>query len=279
MAVNTYSLITLAQAKCYLGISDEDYDSVLTALIDRATGFMERYCGRKFKTRTYTREVYYGTGFPRILLNNYPVTSVGRVSSGRTNAFYIKNTTATNNASIEITATALKYTADGTTVSLTLASYATINLLISALNLVAGWSATLITTAAGTRKATDLLPRPAMYCMSPNVCYGEIPNSELSDYSIIDPGEDVNCGALESSYGWTKGEEYFVDYTAGYATIPYALEEACLLLVAYRYRQKDQDTSLKSESLGDYSYSLRDMKAGIPDDLKSLIDAYRRFVL
>jgi hypothetical protein len=73
--------------------------------------------------------------------------------------------------------------------------------------------------------------------------------------------------------------EYFVDYTAGYTTVPYALEEACILLVAYRYHQKDQDQAMKSESLGDYSYSLRDMTGAVPQDLKAEIDLYRKRIV
>lgn len=276
MALSTTALITLAQAKLYLGITDEDSDRILESLIERATGFLERYCNRKLKSRSYSREVYRGNGSRNLALDQYPVTAVGRVSEGRTNAFYVTNTTATNNASIEITSSALKYTADGTTTSLTLASYATINLLIAAINALSGWSATLISTTSGTRKATDLLVRPAMYCMSPTWAYCEIPNDELNDYFILNPGEDRNYGVLECPAGWTRGEEYCVDYTAGYTVVPYALEEACVLLVAYRYNQKSQDMSIKSESLGDYAYTRQDMSAALPIDIRDEIDLYRR---
>jgi hypothetical protein len=279
MALSTSTLVTLAKVKCYLGLTDEDNDRILEALIERASGFLERYCNRKFTSRAYTREAYEGNGTRILLLEQYPVTSVGRISEGRANAFYVTNTTATNHAAIEITSSALKYTADGTTTSLTLSSYATVNLLIAAINALAGWSATLVSTSLGTRKATDLLIRPAMYCVSPDLCYCEVPNDELSDYFIVSPGEDRNYGALECPAGWTRGQEYFVDYTAGYTTVPYALEEACLLLTAYRYNQKSQDLSIKSESLGDYSYTRQDITASLPVDLKGEIDLYKKRTL
>ena len=251
---------------------------LIERLIDRSTYFLERYCHRKFLSRSYTREVYAGNGSRRLILDQYPVTAVGRVSEGRTNAFSVTNTTATNHAAIEITATVLKYTADGTTTSLTLSTYSTINALLAALNLISGWSATLIGTAPGTRKATDLLIRPAMYCMSPSLAYCEIPNDELSDYFIIDPGEDRNYGVLECPSAWTRGEEYFVDYTAGFAITPMALEDACIRLVVNRYNQSKKDGSIKSESLGDYSYTMADMRS-LPDDIKDAADLYRRFSL
>jgi hypothetical protein len=280
MAVSSTALVTLAKAKLYLGITDENSDRILEALIDRATGFLERYCNRNLYTRTYTREIYYGTGGAKLFLDQYPATTISRVSEGRANAFSVTNTTATNHATIEITATALKYSADGAAAtSLTLASYATINLLVAALNLVAGWSATVLNSSLGTRKASDLLIRPGMYCKSPAVAYCEIPNDELTDYRLIAPSEDRNYGILYCPSGWARGIEYFVDYTAGYTTVPYALEEACLLLVAYRYNQKDQDQAMKAESIGDYSYTRQDIANVVPNDLKAEIDLYRKRVI
>ena len=280
MAQTSTALITLAKVKLYLGITDENSDRILEAMIDRATGFMERYCNRKLYTRSYTREVYYGSGFQKLVLDQYPVTTVSRVSSGRANAFYVTNTTATNHATIEITSSALKYSADGAAAtSLAFATYTTINLLIAALNAISGWSATVMASSYGTRKSSDLLIRPGMYCLSPTQAYCEIPNDEMTDYQLLSPSEDRNCGILYSPSGWTRGTEYFVDYTAGYTTVPLALEEAVLLLVAYRYNQKDQDQSIKQESMGDYSYTLRDMANAIPSDIGSLIDLYRKRTL
>lgn len=282
MAVNTYSLVTLAQVKEYLSIADEDYDQILTSLIDRASGFLNRYCNRNLKTQIYTRESYYGDGGPHLFLDQYPATTISRVSVGRTNAFSVKNTTATNHATIEITASALKYSADGATAtSLTLASYATINLLITTLNAVSGWTATLLNADHGTRKATDLLIRPAMACKSPTIAYCEIPDDELSEYSVIAPSESRNYGMLYKPGGWTQGQEYFIDYTAGYTTVPYALEEACILLVKYRYDQRTTDMTKSTETLGDYSYSslaysLNMFKLALPHELIAEIDLYRK---
>ena len=277
MALSTSALVTLAKQKCYLGITDEDSDALLEALIERASGFLERYCNRKLKTRAYTREVYYGSGGPNLILDQYPATTISRVSVGRTNAFSITNTTATNHATVEITSTALKYSVDGAAAtSLLFASYATINLLIAALP--AGWTATLLSSTHGTRKSSDLLIRPGMYCKSPTVAYCEIPNDELTDYQLISPTEDRNYGVLYCPGGWIKGEEYFFDYTAGYATAPIDLEDICIRLVVNRYNQSKKDGSIKSESLGDYSYTMADMRA-LPDDLKEAADLYRRFVL
>jgi len=256
---------------------------LIERLIDRATYFLERYCHRKFMSRAYSREIYYGSGHGNLILDQYPVTTVSRVSVGRTNAFSVKNTTATNHATIEITATALKYSADGAAAtSLTFSDVAnnTLTKLIGVINALVGtpWTATLLDSSLGARKSSDLLIRPGMYCLSPSLAYCEIPDDELTDYYLISPTEDRNYGVLYCPSGWTRGTEYFVDYTAGYATAPVDLEDICIRLVVNRYNQSKKDGSIKSESLGDYSYTMADMRS-LPDDLKDAADLYRRFVL
>ena len=254
---------------------------LIERLIDRATYFLERYCHRKFMSRAYSREIYYGSGHGNLILDQYPVTTVSRVSVGRTNAFSVKNTTATNHATIEITATALKYSADGATAtSLAFADYATITLLKDKINAIVGggWTATLLDSSLGSRKSSDLLIRPGMYCLSPSLAYCEIPDDELTDYQLISPTEDRNYGVVYCPGGWMQGEEYFFDYTAGYATTPIDLEDICIRLVVNRYNQSKQSTAYKSENLGDYGYTLADMRS-LPDDLKEAADLYKRLVL
>jgi len=277
-------LIVTGTLSC-LGAANEltlriEANYAIEKLVDRATDIIERWCNRKLRSRTYTREVYWGNGTTRLLLDQYPVSTVSRVSLGRTNAFSVKNTTATNNATIEITSSAFKYSADGAAAtSLTLSSYATINLLIDAINAVAGWSATLLNSSLGTRKSTDLLIRPAMSCISPAMAYCEIPNDELTDYHLIAPSEDRNYGQLYYSGGFTQGTEYFVDYTAGYSTVPAALEELCLALIKLKYDRNKKDMTVQSETIGGvWSYNLGDIKQ-MSTDLLEEASYFRKIVL
>jgi len=280
--------LVIAAAVSCLGAAQEltlkiEDNYLIERLIDRATYFLERYCHRKFMSRAYSREIYYGSGHGNLILDQYPATTISRVSVGRTSAFSITNTTATNNASIEIAATALKYSVDGATAtSLTFSDVTnnTLTKLIGVINALAGtpWTATLLDSSLGARKSSDLLIRPGMYCKSPTVAYCEIPNDELTDYQLISPTEDRNYGVLYCPGGWTRGQEYFVDYTAGYATAPIDLEDICIRLVVNRYNQSKKDGSIKSESLGDYSYTMADMRS-LPDDLKEATDLYKRLVL
>ena len=256
-------------------------------LIDRATDVIERYCGRKLYTRNYSREQYRGDGRERIVLRQYPVTRVFRVSEGMTNAFYVTNTTATNFATAETNATQLRLNADGTVTDLTLSSYATINLLIAAVNATSGWTATLVSqgtrtpTYTGLSSATvaELVRSPAQRCKSPNVAFITVPNTEVDDYSLIGGGgdEDRDSGILYRAGGWTAGETYFVDYAAGYTTVPAALEEACLMLVKYAKDKMTKDGTLQGEVLGDYSYQMGVMGNTFSKDMLEQIRMFRSF--
>jgi hypothetical protein len=253
---------------------------VIDKLIDRATDLIERHCNRKLDTRNYTNEPYRGSGTNRLVLAQYPVTSVASVKIGRKSAFGIKNTTGATSAYIEITPTTIKLTVDGTTQNITIASYATITLLIAAIEAVTGWSCTLTSSAYGAMAATEILPRSgARYCLNQLVDV-EIPWDYAYDYYIENETDEFrNAGILFSPTGWKKGEEYFISHTAGFTTIPMALEDSCLTLVKYKFDKIGQTAGLRSESLGDYSYTLADIKNALPEDLLAALDMFKRRVI
>lgn len=73
------ALTTLARLKAFLEISQDKHDGRLTMLINGATSFIEGYCGRKFKSDTYTDEVYNGTGGCALILKQWPVSALSRL--------------------------------------------------------------------------------------------------------------------------------------------------------------------------------------------------------
>ena len=84
--VSAYALTTLARVKDRLQITIDDNDAVLTRLINSATDFIERECGKSgldrfpndghFVQKTYTNEVYsvMGKHQERLPLRNAPIT-------------------------------------------------------------------------------------------------------------------------------------------------------------------------------------------------------------
>jgi len=263
---------------------------LLAELINRASDLINRYCNRLLKTTAYTREIYYGNGFSKLILEQYPVTRVTRLSVGRANSFSIKNTsTDANFCTVEITATAIRLIVDGGAnaddTELTLADYDKIDDLITAIEALAkGWECTAMATDTATRDADELLIRPSMSVDATKQAECETVDSDLTGYRLLNPTEARNDGMIEKSGAFVSGQEYFCTYTAGYTVIPYALEQACIELVAYKYGQSKRAGSedLKSESFGegaDYKYekfNVGDIKNILPDSMLAELDLFKK---
>lgn len=266
---------------------------LLTELINRASDLINRYCNRILKSSDYTREIYYGTGFNKLLLEQYPVTRVARLSSGRANSFLIKNTsTDANFCTVEITATQIRLIVDGGTndddTALTLATYATIDALIVAIHALGkGWACTTMATDTATRDASELLIRPSMFVDSSKQAYCETVDDDITDYKLLKPIEARNEGIVEKSGIFMAGFEYFFSYTAGYTSIPYVLEQFCIYLVCYVYGKSKRagDEELKSETFGegaDYKYeriSMADFdeaRALMPLEIQNGLDLFKK---
>lgn len=72
----TYSLTNVADVKESLGIasSDSTYNNLIIRKINQATEQIERYCGRRFASTTYTDEEYDATNTNQIVLKQRPIT-------------------------------------------------------------------------------------------------------------------------------------------------------------------------------------------------------------
>lgn len=68
-----YALVTLGNAKAFLGIQNGAKDEVLEILISACTDMIESLCGRRFASTAYVLEKYDGTGTSELLLKNFPV--------------------------------------------------------------------------------------------------------------------------------------------------------------------------------------------------------------
>lgn len=75
------ALTTLEVVKSYVlkDMTDTSKDNLLERLINAVSGFIEKYCDRKFGKATYT-EKYRGNNRQLLRLNQYPVTAVTLVT-------------------------------------------------------------------------------------------------------------------------------------------------------------------------------------------------------
>ena len=79
-ALHSYALTSLADLKLFLDITTSAKDDLLRLLINCTTDFIEKYCGRRFKSTVYTNEEYDGTGTPDLPLNQYPIITFTTLS-------------------------------------------------------------------------------------------------------------------------------------------------------------------------------------------------------
>jgi hypothetical protein len=76
--IQPYALTSLARLKDRLTITDTTKDAALERIINGATGYIERYCNRRFKRTTYTNEIHsvHGRAQDSIALDQIPVISI-----------------------------------------------------------------------------------------------------------------------------------------------------------------------------------------------------------
>lgn len=276
MAVDTYALVTLAQLKNWLGITSTDDDVLLEDAIDRATSIIETHCDRKLKSRVFY-EFVMPQGERTVTVDNYPIVSIDTIAYGSAISMTIESDSASTDvlATVENNGTNIrlrKVASDGTstTTTIALADYLTTSAIVTYINAsVSGWSATLTENAYsfslyrfGGRGVIDA------------PCNFEYPRDNVSEYRvdystglihlIADrfPGirsDDASANRFPSGF-----YPVFVQYTAGFETVPADLQQVCIEIAADLYRERKQDKTITSENLGDYSYT----QAGVAELLE-----------
>lgn len=267
MAVGTYALTSLENLKNYLDITGTSDDVILEGCIDRATGIIESHCDRKLKSRTYY-EFLMPEGDRTVRTEEHPIISVDAISYGSKTTFSIESDTGTTDvvATVAFDGTDLrlhKVASNGTTTTSTLsaATYPTTSALVSQINsAVSGWTATLTVNAYtrslyhfGGHGVTDA--NCEVHYASDNVSdyridYGSGRIHIIADRFPAIRSDDAHANRFPSGF-----YPVFIQYTAGYATVPNDLEQVCLEIAGDLFRERLQDRTLQQESLGDYSYT------------------------
>ena len=265
MPVGTYALTTLADLKESLGITTTTDDTLLEKCIDRATAKIESYIGRQIKEREY-REWRNPMGQDSIALHQWPVSNVMNVWTGNraaivigSTAGYIRASVAVNQETDTPALVAKTTTALGvdSTVTYDFATYATTDeLLNSGLLTQPGYTGSLTTNI----RSYQLRPRAGADAVLATVTL--FAADTASDYTY-----DYDTGRLSIDPGWwahwplepggmpSAVKSVLVEYTAGYATVPDDLQQACIDVSKMLFLDRRRDTGMQSENLGDYSYS------------------------
>ncbi len=258
------ALTTYAKVKQYLGLSNDDDQDLIEALITRATSQIQNHTGRTLISTTF-RERYDSIGQENeVILRESPIISVNYVSISTEDALSITNTSSdAYRAAVSVedsTLTAPTMTLevfgganDGSN-SLTLSSLSaqTVTGLVTDINaLGGGWAA--VAGVAPLWDPIEILPMGNRQCLN-NLIYAQIPTEPEWNYKTYS-----DQGVLALEFNVTKGDLIvIVKYTAGYATTPADLEQICIEQTKVLYDSSKKDAAVKSEKLGDYSYTLAD---------------------
>jgi hypothetical protein len=283
MAVGTYALTSLSNLKSWLGITASTDDAVLERAIDRATSRIESYLERNIKERSYA-EWRSGAGVDTIRLHQWPVTTVTSVFSGNIAVMVIGAKGNNLRASIAVNqetptpAVVATYTdiAGATTAtSIPFATYPTVSDVAAQIGATGAYNATVTKNL----RAVQMRPRAGADCVLASMTlYGADTPSEFT--------YDYERGRLTIDRSWfaywplQKGimpnvaKSILIEYTAGYATVPDDIEQACIEVASMLYRDRRRDGNLQSEGLGDYNYS-RATVAEMNAKLDSLLERWK----
>jgi hypothetical protein len=272
-------LITLSRAtqNASLANLNSANPSYLASLITAASDAVRGACHRDFSQTSYT-EYYSGGIYIRepLRLRQFPVVEITRIATDPRPALLVQNVDAGTNqrATVETTTTSLRLfrvtSATPITADLSFAAYPTLSQMSAAVNaLGAGWASQVIDQFANWPSA-DLKPlqgaATALFGGRPLELYTE----DLQPFLSWPPG-DCWGGETEGSCGWRlddeTGELYGrfprgqlnirIDYTAGFASIPQAVQEACVQLVLDLYNAGLVNSTLKKATLGNGSFEVQ----------------------
>lgn len=242
-------------------------DDLIRQLINAATDMVERYCGgRNFKSRTHY-EWLSGSGDRSLVLPHWPVVSVARVSIGEIEALSVMNE--------DDDATQAYVSFDGTNVTLTIAdgtnagtddlavgTYTTLGDLRDAIVAVGkSWTATVQGAYSGYQTAK--LRKCGNKAAYDQYAYLVMPDEPEDAWKVNLESENEGIIMLKHGVFPVGTDNVYVEYAAGYATIPVGLQQICAEAVQAMYYAGQRDGGLRSESLGDYSWAAADSAGGI----------------
>jgi hypothetical protein len=270
--IDTYSLIgdNNRDAKTALGIDwyDDNEAERLNLACNSVHRFIKEYTGRVLPSTSHADR--YDGGKQYIYLDNFPVSAVSRVAYGKYCAVKVKNTGTVTNATVSVSTTAVTVTKDGSSSTLAFADYTTLSALETAINALSGWSAEVVDSNYDSYASDNLLPAWGLYCLD-EYAYLHIPSQHLNGFELYE-----DDGVLYYEGGFPSGHRnVFVDYTAGFSTIPGDIKEAALEAIKWLYDSyKNNRLGIVSRTIADGTMTIE--TSDLPKTALRVFDLYRR---
>ncbi len=270
------------QGNINLTLSDNELVT-LGALITACSDAIEKYCRRRFRS-TFFDELYNGNGQRRLLLRQYPIQSVQSVRYRPVTVLKIGNSDPSNvQARVSVTSTGLKLYrfqngASSTDTSVTFAGNPTLAQVVTAVNALGhGWNAQVV----GDSNNYGAWPSADLFW--PNSCGDPLEGAGIQESqgaasTVVGSGAGSFAELKMHTYelqgyqwdprGWllraipyTDPEllhpedlifpvgtnNFRIQYTAGYTTVPEAVQQACALWAAELFWVTKRDPGLLTQ--------------------------------
>jgi hypothetical protein len=165
--------------------------------------------------------------------------------------------------------------ANVTTNDLAYSTYTTLASIASAINALSnGWTAQTL-GSFGNWPTADLKPLQGAVSALGTARSFEIYTEDVNPFAYWPPGVCGDEMISTTNAGWRLDDEtgllyarfprghlnIRIDYTAGYASIPQAVQEACVQLVCDLYNAGLVNTTVKKATLGNGSFELQDQSS------------------
>ena len=240
-------LITVSDVEAYLGVTlDSDDSAVYSDIIDAVTLYIECQTNQDFTDTVYAKRIHI---IDNSFTLNQNVQYMFGAYYGRQSAIKLICPDTSSSVNIDLINKELKVISELSTVSTIDISTITITALISALDALAGFNATLEDNIDG-----DLL---ALTVFEAN--YGANPDDSDTIY-LIAANEPLNCSKVGSGLYQTNVtcDEGIAIYQGGYVTTPADIKDLSIRMTikAFDSRKVTVSGDLKSEKIGDYSYEI-----------------------
>jgi hypothetical protein len=308
-------LITINRAMAEIGgYVPGTNDTLVASLVTSLSDAIEKYCRRRFLSTAYD-ELYNGNGDRRLLLRQYPIQSVKSVRYRPVTVLKVQNTSTFLNqqARVAVTSTGLQCSrvASGVAVTetlLTWATYPTLSALAAAVTALGnGWQGQIVGDATvsgdyGLWPSADLYV-PGSYgdalessgvlqSQGALTARGQYAELKMHTYELAGYQWDVRGWLLRAipytdpellhpeDLVWPNGINNFrVQYTAGYTSVPEAVQEACAIWVSQRYFAALRDPQLQKQIIAGAittNYGMGTADREPPPAISALLAPYRR---
>lgn len=275
----TGDLISNARAKTSLPLAVAADDATINTLITAVSQYIRTYCRRDFALTSYD-ELYSGDGGRYLMLRQYPLQTVTSVRYRPVTVMkIINNATSINQqarVSVVNTGLQLQVVASGvkttTTAGLTFAGNPTLNSLATAVTALGnGWSAQIVGDSGQGSGTGDygLWPSADLYVpprfgdgtggQGALTARGQFAELKMHTYELAGYQWDARGWLLRAipytdpellhpeDLVWPNGVNNFrIQYSAGYTTVPEGVQEACAEWVAALFWQTKEDPTLRS---------------------------------